>query len=142
MKSILLIKTSPLIFSFSLILSVGLLFSFSNYEKSNAKAEFLSIVVNYHIDFRLVDITEGSSSFKRIAILHPNNNRSLLLNWLKKEDYTIVRKKFCDSFNNKYIFELMQEYKVKGWELNSHNFGIGKSIEEDIQISYYLFTKK
>jgi len=138
MKSILQ-KTSPLVFSFLLILSVGLFFSFSNSEKR--KTEYLSIVVDYSNQIQCVNITEGTSTSKRIAIVSSKSESKFQINRLKKLGYEIVRKHISNQYDNQYVFELLQQYEAKGWELNSHNFSVGKSNDNERRMSFYLFTK-
>lgn len=118
MKSIFLKKAFPLTFSFLLILSAGLFYSFSNSKESNKKTEHLSIIVDYNIRTQTIYITEGTSISKEIENQNLENR-----------------------FDNKFVFKLIQQYEAKGWKLDNHNFGVGNSKSYHNKISYYLFTK-
>jgi hypothetical protein len=98
-------------------------------------------MVQYEFEAQYISITEGDSTFKQIAFIDIDNNRTLQINRLRKRGFEIVRKDLTNCFNNKYIFKILQQYQAKGWELKSHNFGVGSSETDNNQVSFYLFTK-
>ena len=129
---------TKLIYGFSLIALVTLIYSFSS-TKTPQKNEYLSLTVEYFANHQLIYVFKKDIEIERIAIITPQKYVQRVDKY-KRRKYTIIKKNIQSLYDNTTIFKLVQKYEEQDWILKSHSLGFTDS--HSSRISQYLMSRK
>lgn len=107
------------------------------------KLSYLSIAVSYEYRCQYLHITEGANIIRQVVVLPADAYRQIERH--KRVGYEVITLPAIMFFDNRPLFQIIDEYQTKGWTLHSQTMGLSRSETESTtnveRIQYFLFTK-
>ncbi|MEM6344232.1 MAG: hypothetical protein AAF927_10145 [Bacteroidota bacterium] len=109
-----------------------------------ASSQYLSIVLQYEGRMHFYHITEGPEQVRSVAVL--SEAVAHRKERFEREGYEVRILPRLIRYDNRVLFQLIEEYEAQGWKIHSQSLSLSRSESEittnSERVQYFLFTKE